>query len=219
MNVNLEMELREGSGSRDACNLRASGFVPAVIYGSRLLDSPNMHVYAKSKDVQALRRSGHLISTNIQVLLQDGSKFDVIVKDIQFHHVCDSVMHMDLYRVADDPFVLNVKLNFVDHELSPGIKRGGMLHILRRNINVVCQSVSYIVSSIDISVADKVVGDLIYISDIKWPSGMMYKSKSADGDKVPVARVIGKRVMSDVGSSEQNPDSNTPESLGETKDS
>ncbi|MEM7212313.1 MAG: 50S ribosomal protein L25/general stress protein Ctc, partial [Pseudomonadota bacterium] len=133
--ISLEVETRDGAGKGPARQLRRAGRVPAVIYG----ESKDQQMI--SVESRALRReltNPRFFST--LCLLQLGKdEIRVLPREVQVHPVSDEPLHADFVRVSRGATVtVTVQVAFLNEETSPGLKRGGVLNIVRREIEVVC---------------------------------------------------------------------------------
>ena len=108
-----------------------------------------------------------------------GNTSRTIPKDVAFHPVTDRPMHVDFYRLAKGAKIdVNIPVVFVNEEESPGLKKGGVLNIVRHELELVCEA-DKIPSEIEIDVAGLEVGDSVHISAVTLPEG----SESAITDR------------------------------------
>ena len=123
-------------------------------------------------------------------LKQDGKAQKVFTKDIQFHPVTDTPMHLDFYRVTAKTIIeVEVSVNFVGEEEAPGLKEGGTLNVVRYSIEVKCPA-GDIPDSIEVDVSKMEIGDAIHISEVSLPKGV--KPTISDRD-FTIATVIASR--------------------------
>lgn len=165
--LTLPAETRERAGKGASRAMRREGRVPAVIYGNKQ-EPESIHVEEKVL-VKALS-TGHFMNT--VVMIDVGGKLTrTLPKDVQFHPVNDRPMHVDFLRISEHAQVtVEVPVNFTDEEKSPGIKRGGVLNVVRHELELVCDAAE-IPEQIEISLAGYEVGDSIHISNVTLPRG------------------------------------------------
>lgn len=161
----LKAEARERVGKGSARELRRNGMIPAVIYGD---NKPPVSIALPYKDVTMKIHSGGFMTT-IATIDVDGEKFRVLPKDYQLDPVRDFTMHVDFLRISKNTAVtVEVPVHFINEEESPGIKRGGVLNIVRHAVEVYCPADSIP----DAFVADLTgldIGDGVHISAITLP--------------------------------------------------
>jgi large subunit ribosomal protein L25 len=163
----LEAEVRDRAGKGAARATRRAGRIPAVIYGDK--KEPVMISLDPKPFGRQLNRAGffsHLFDVNI-----DGKKHRVLPRDVQLHPVTDAPLHVDFVRVtAHTKTHVHVPVHFDNHAASPGLKRGGVLNIVRHDIELSCSADS-IPERIDIDLTGLEIGDSVHISAIKLPEG------------------------------------------------
>lgn len=161
--LTLAAETRDRAGKGASRALRRDGRVPAVIYGQNK-NPESIHLEEKAL-VRALG-TGHFMNT---VVMINGQR--TLPKDVAFHPVTERPLHVDFLRISAHATVtVAVPVVFQDEEESPGLKKGGVLNIVRHDLELVCDA-SEIPSEITISLKGKDVGDTIHISDVKLPKG------------------------------------------------
>jgi large subunit ribosomal protein L25 len=172
--LNLPAELRERAGKGASRALRREGRVPAVIYGGNE-DPVTIHVEEKLLVKQLM--TGHFFNSII-VLELGGKTLRTLPKDVALHPVTDRPMHADFLRISADSTVhVEVPVVFTNEEGSPGIKRGGVLNIVRHELELVCHP-EQIPHEIQIDLTGREVGDSIHISSIALPKGSRRSSRS-----------------------------------------
>jgi large subunit ribosomal protein L25 len=166
--VVLDVVVREDTGTGNARAARREGFVPGVLYGG---GQDPVAVSLKHNEVLRVLNAGNLIQSMVE-LSHDGKKQKVLTKDIQFHPVSDMPVHIDFFRVTNDTIIdVVVPAMFVGEDTSPGIKRGGILNVVRYNIEVKCPAGS-IPDSLTVDISEMEIGDSIHISEIDLPDGV-----------------------------------------------
>jgi len=166
--ITLAAETRERAGKGTARAARRSGRVPAVVYGGK--QPPVM----LSVDARAFTRILHQpgFFTHLFDLTVDGETHRALPRDVQFHPVTDLPLHVDFLRVTGDTRItLDVPVEFVDHEKSPGIKRGGVLNIVTHEIEIECAA-DAIPEHIVVSLEGVDVAEPIHIHSVKLPEGV-----------------------------------------------
>jgi large subunit ribosomal protein L25 len=162
----LNVEVRARSGTGGAREVRREGKVPGVLYGGKLAPV-NIAVSAKDfrKGLHTGKLLGHLVT------LKHGEETQqVIAKSVQFHPVTDEAMHFDLYRV-DAHQLIKINVPVKNHEISPGLKAGGSLEVVRHDVELACPA-DQIPEELVIDLASHNLGDTIRMSDVKLPAGV-----------------------------------------------
>lgn len=161
----LAAEAREKGSKGAVRSLRREGRVPAVIYGEK--KTPEL-IHVGYKEVYALYQTGTFMSHVLDVEI-GGKKERVIPRDVQFEPVRDFIIHVDFLRLGKNAtIVVDVPVHFHNHEASPGIKGGGVLNIVRHEIELSCPA-DAIPEQIDIDLKGYEMGDSIHISAVKLP--------------------------------------------------
>jgi len=164
----LKAELRERVGKGSSRELRRKGLVPAVIYGDK--QAP-MSIALPIKEL-TLKIHGGGFMTTVATIDVDGKKITVLPKDYQLDPVRDFTMHVDFLRVSGDTQVtVEIPVHFVNEEKSPGIKIGGVLNIVRHEVEVHCPA-NAIPEFISADLSGLKIGDGIHISHVKLPDGV-----------------------------------------------
>jgi large subunit ribosomal protein L25 len=182
----LNVEKRERTGTGGARATRKADLVPGVLYGGARGAIP---IEIKAKDVEMALRSGKFLSHMVE-LNHQGEKQPVIPRAIQFHPVTDKPIHVDLYRVEENAEIaIDVVVHFKNHEASPGLKRGGVLNVVRHTIKLKCKA-NKIPEEIVVDLSGLDIGDSIHISAIKLPEGTRPVIRDRD---FTVATVAGRK--------------------------
>jgi len=162
----IKAAARERTGTAAARALRREGRVPAIIYGDK--KQPEM-VSLDNAELWRYVRTGHFLST-VYTLDVNGQKTRVIPRDLQLDPVRDYPTHVDFLRLGEGARIaVEVAVTFLNEEESPGLKRGGLLNVVRHTIELLCPAES-IPEAIEADVAGLDIGDSIHISDIKLPA-------------------------------------------------
>ena len=171
-------EVRERTGTGGARETRREGWVPAVLYGGG--EGP-VAVRLKQREVQkaflAGRMKAHL--AKIDVPGEDGQQ-SVIAREVQLHPVKDTPVHVDLMRVNENTRIdVEIPVRFLNEEDSPGLKKGGVLNVVRHVVPVYAPATS-IPEVFEIDVTGLDVGDTIHVSKIDLPNGVKLVTTDRD---------------------------------------
>jgi len=164
----LNVEVRARSGTGGAREVRREGKVPGVLYGGKLAP---VNIAVSAKDFRKTLHTGKLLG-HLVTLRHGEETQQVIAKSVQFHPVTDEAMHFDLYRVDEHQLIkINVPVHFKNHEISPGLKAGGSLEVVRHDVELAC-SADQIPEELVIDLASHNLGDTIRMSEVKLPAGV-----------------------------------------------
>lgn len=165
--LTLSAEARDRAGKGASRALRREGRVPAVIYGMN--EEPTM-VHVEEKALNKLLGTGHFMNSVVMVEV-GGKKVRTLPKDVAFHPVSDRPLHADFLRVSEHAEVhVNVPVRFENEDASPGLKRGGVLNVVRHELELVVDA-SEIPDDIVVDLTGFEVGDSIHISSVTLPKG------------------------------------------------
>ena len=174
--LTLSAETRERAGKGASRELRRQNRIPAVIYGNK--QEPEL-IHVEEKALIKLLMTGHFSNSVVELDL-GGKKQITLPKDVAFHPVSDRPLHVDFLRIVKGAKVeVNVPVVFINEELSPGLKRGGVLNIVRHELELICDN-DKLPDDIQIDVTGFDVGDSIHISNVTLPKGT--ESKITDRD-------------------------------------
>lgn len=166
-NYALEADTRESTGKGAARSLRREGKTPAVIYGDK---KEPVTITLDSNTINVSYNKGHMFTTLCDLKV-GGDKHLVLARDIQLHPVTDIVEHVDFLRVtAKTKIAVDVPVQFINEEKSPGIDQKGILNVVRHTVELRC-SATNIPDYLEVDLADKDHGDSINMSDAKLPEG------------------------------------------------
>jgi len=165
--LNLPAETRERAGKGASRALRREGRVPAVVYGGK--EEP-LAIHVEEKLLIKQLSTGHFLNSIVEIVV-DGKKMRTLPKDVAFHPVSDRPLHADFLRLSKDATVhVNVPVLFINEEGSPGLKRGGVLNMVRHELELICEA-DKIPEDIKIDVTGLDIGDSIHISHVALPKG------------------------------------------------
>ncbi|NQU70260.1 MAG: 50S ribosomal protein L25/general stress protein Ctc [Rhodospirillales bacterium] len=181
---------RNLAGKGPARAARRAGAVPGVIYGNKL-DPVTLSVERKALE-QLLLIPGFF--TRLLDVTIDGENHRVLPRDIQFHPVTDVPLHVDFLRFsADRRVTVSVPALFLNEEDSPGLKRGGVLNIVRHELEVSCTA-DHIPEVFEISLEGFDIGDSIHASVVKLPEGVEFVISDRD---FTIATIAAPTVVTD----------------------
>ena len=186
--LTLPAQARERAGKGASRALRRDGRVPAVIYGEK---KDPLAVHVEEKLLAKMLSSGHFMNTVVMVEA-DGVAHRTLPKAVDFHPVSSRPIHVDFLRIGEHSKVtVGVPVRFDNEEDSPGIKRGGVLNVVRHELELVCDA-AHIPDEIHISLDGLDIGDSIHISAVKLPEGV--ESAITDRD-FTIATVVAPSAM------------------------
>ncbi|KQZ62525.1 50S ribosomal protein L25 [Sphingopyxis sp. Root1497] len=200
----LSAETRDRGGKGASRELRRNGRVPAVVYGGK--EEPLM-IHVEEKLLMKQLMTGHFMNSVVMIEV-DGKQVRTLPKDVAFHPVKDRPIHADFLRISKDAKVnVAVPVIFANEEASPGLKRGGVLNIVRHELELVCDAAN-IPDDISIDVTGFDVGDSIHISHVKLPKG----SESAITDRdFTIATIVAPSALKSTGGDTTKDDGETAE--------
>ena len=204
----LKADVRERAGKGAARAIRREGRIPAVIYGDR---KPPIPVSLSAKELTHRLHAGGFMTTvgSIEV---GGDSVRVIAKDFQLDPVRDSLLHVDFYRVAKGAkLTLEIPVNFVNDEESPGLKRGGVLNVVRHTVELEVPAEA-IPDELVADLTGLDIGDGIHISDITLPDGVVPTITDRDFTIATIAAPAGLTEAEEAGEEEELEE---PELVGE----
>ena len=184
----LSAETRDRGGKGASRELRREGRVPAVVYGGK--EEPLM-IHVEEKLLMKQLMTGHFMNSVVMIDV-GGKQIRTLPKDVAFHPVKDRPIHADFLRISKDSKVqVAVPVVFINEEASPGLKRGGVLNIVRHELELICDA-DKMPDDIEIDVTGYDVGDSIHISNVTLPKG----SESAITDRdFTIATIVAPSAM------------------------
>ena len=194
----LDANIRNTKTKGELSALRNNGSVPAVIYGG---EAKNETISISKKLLKSLIEKENFLS-NIVTLSVDGKPQNVLPREIKYHIISDEPIHVDFLRVVPGVKIrIEVPVQFINHEKSPGLKRGGVLNIVRRKVELRCPSEkipenlvidldgvdigeSFKISSINLEtdVTPTIVGRDFVIATLAAPTVMKEPEKPAEAE-------------------------------------
>ena len=207
--------LRNSTGKGSARAARRAGRIPAIIFGDK---KETISIDIGEREYKKIMNQSGIFSRLLDLSV-DGKSNLVLTRDIQFHPVSENPLHVDFLRIGKGSNInVSVPVSFVNEELSPGLKTGGVLNTVRFELELMCPADS-IPEKIEINLEGLVVGDSIKISSVNLPDGV--SSTITDRD-FTIATIAAPTVMSEVSTEETEETEETDESSetdSESKDS
>ncbi len=186
--LTLSAETRDRAGKGASRELRRQNRIPAVIYGNK---QEPVTIHVEEKALVKLLMTGHFMNSVVELNL-GGKKQITLPKDVAFHPVSDRPLHVDFLRIVKGAKVeVQVPVVFTNEEMSPGLKRGGVLNVVRHELELICDN-DKLPDDIQIDVSGFDVGDSIHISHVTLPAGS--ESKITDRD-FTIATIVAPSAM------------------------
>jgi large subunit ribosomal protein L25 len=165
--LTLSAEARTGAGKGAARSIRRAGRIPGVIYGNK--QEPLMITLEPRELTREIEKPGFF--THLYDVKIDGNAHRVLPRDVQLDPVKDRPLHVDFLRVSADSMIrVNVPVHFINHGQSPGLRRGGVLNVVRHEVEMICRADS-IPDHLTVDLEGHDIGSSIHISMIKLPEG------------------------------------------------
>lgn len=162
--VTIEAEARERAGKGAARATRREGLVPAVIYGAK---QEATLIALDPRDIMKELHKGGWQSHLYEVALKDGTTVSTLMRDVQFHPVTDRPLHVDFQRVAPGARIrVKVPVHFLHEDICPGLKAGGVLNVVRRELEVLA-AVDAVPDAFEIDLAEAGIGDSLRWSAVR----------------------------------------------------
>ena len=167
--INIKASKREKSTAGYTNKLRLEGFIPAILYGGK---NANEKISIAKKDLKNFIKNESFLSTVFEIDL-NGKKEKVLPRDVAYHVTTNEPIHLDLMRiVAGTKIVIEIPVKFINNDDSPGLKKGGVLNIVRRKVELRCPA-DNIPEDIIIDLAGTDIGTSIKISSVKLPENIL----------------------------------------------
>ena len=164
----IEANIRNTNTKGEVNSLRINGNVPAVVYGG---SEKNQKIYLSKKNIKNLIEKENFLSNIISINL-DGKSENVLPKEIVWDPITDEPIHIDFLRIVKGAkVILEIPVKFINIEKSPGLKRGGVLNIVRRKVELKCPAEN-IPTELVVDLDNLDIGASIKISSIKLPENV-----------------------------------------------
>jgi large subunit ribosomal protein L25 len=165
---NLKAKKRENTTGSQIRKIRDSGFIPAILYGGK---DPNAKISIEKKSVKNILNSDSFLSTVVELDI-DGQKQKALPRDVAYNVISDEPIHIDFMRIVPgSKIIIELPVQFKNHSESPGLKRGGVLNIVRRKVELKCPAET-IPDDIIIDLTGLDIGTSIKISTVKLPENV-----------------------------------------------
>ena len=165
--LTLPAELRERAGKGASRELRREGRVPAVVYGGK---TEPLGIHVEEKQLVKMLQTGHFMNSVVRVEV-DGDNHRTLPKDVQFHPVTSRPIHVDFFRLVKGAQIeVKIPVRFVDEDKSPGKKEGGVLNVVRHELELIVDA-GDIPDEVVISIEGMEIGEAIHISQVDLPEG------------------------------------------------
>jgi large subunit ribosomal protein L25 len=163
--IQMSATKRDRAGKGSARAARRSGLIPAVIYGGKTApETININDNSFRKLMSQPGIMSHVIALEV-----GGKTTNVLTRDIQFHPVTDIPLHVDFLRVtASSTVTVMIPVVFTNEDASPGLKSGGVLNVVRHEIEMSCSATS-IPESLTVDLSGTEIGDSVHISSVSLP--------------------------------------------------
>jgi large subunit ribosomal protein L25 len=161
----IDATIRDTSTKGQVNTLRGKGLVPAIIYGG---SENNQKISVSQKLIKSLSEKENFLSNTLTLNI-GGKSQKVLPREIKYDVVSDEPIHLDFLRVIPGAtIILSIPVKFINHEKSPGLKRGGVLNIVRRKVELKCPSEN-IPTELVVDLDGVDIGESFKISSIKLP--------------------------------------------------
>ena len=166
--TSLNAKIRETKSKGQVNKLRLEGNIPAILYGG---DTENQKIYIDKKKVKNLIHSENFLS-NVLKLEIDGKEQRALPREVSFNPITDEPIHVDFIRIVDGAkIILQIPVKFINNEKSPGLKKGGVLNIVRRKVELRCPTEN-IPTELLVDLDNTEIGTSIKISSINLPENV-----------------------------------------------
>jgi large subunit ribosomal protein L25 len=183
--------LRNSTGKGSARAARRAGRIPAIIFGNK---KETISIDIEEREYKKLMNQSGIFSRLLDLSV-DGKSNIVLTRDIQFHPVSENPLHVDFLRIGKGSNInVSIPVSFINEELSPGLKTGGVLNTVRFELELECPA-DNIPEKIEVNLEGLVVGDSIKISSINLPDGV---SPTITDRDFTIATIAAPTVMSEI---------------------
>lgn len=161
--IKLNATVRKRTGNSPAREMRRGGHIPAILYGPQ---TESVMLAVNSKELEQILKKGNIGSIILNLVIQNGKKFTkpAMIKELQSHPVSGAFLHVDFYEI-DMQRKINVSIPVITKGTSKGVEIGGLLQIVRREIEVLCMP-GDIPEAFEIDITDLDIGDSVHLDEI-----------------------------------------------------
>jgi large subunit ribosomal protein L25 len=164
----LEINIRNTKSKSEIKKLRSEGFVPGVLYGNI---KDNIKLSIKKNSLDKYLKSGNFMSKVIEIKVE-GKDYKVLPRSIEFNKLTNQPIHIDFQTLsAGTKVVVWIPVKFINDNICPGLKLGGVLNIVRRKVELSCPA-DQIPSELIVDLAEKQINESIHISAVKLPDNV-----------------------------------------------
>ena len=164
----IEANIRNTKTKGEINSLRANGNLPAILYGGT---EANQKISLSTKVIKLLIQKENFLSNMISINI-DGKTENVLPREVTYDEITDEPIHIDLLRIIKGAkIILEIPVKFINHEKSPGLKRGGVLNIVRRKVELKCPT-EKIPNELIVDLENVDIGESFKISSIKLPENV-----------------------------------------------
>ena len=164
----LEVTIRNTKTKGEINSLRINGSIPAIVYGGA---EANQKISLNTKKIKLLIQKENFLSNIISINI-DGKTENVLPREVMYNVITDEPIHVDLLRIIKGAkIILEIPVKFINHEKSPGLKRGGVLNIVRRKVELKCPT-EKIPTELVVDLENVDIGESFKISSIKLPENV-----------------------------------------------
>ena len=198
MNI-LKATKRATSTTGQINKLRSNGFIPAILYGGK---KNNISISLKKLNLQDIIKTETFMSEVVDLDI-DGTLEKVLPRDIAYDPVSDEPIHIDFMRIVKGSrLILEIPVKFINHDKSPGLKKGGVLNTVRRKIELICPA-EIIPNEIIVDLDSTEIGTSIKISSVKLPENV---TPAITGRDFVVATVVSPTLVIEPEKTEETTD-------------
>ena len=164
----IQATIRKTKTKGEVSSLRKNGEVPCIVYGGK---QENQKISLSKKEVKFLIEKDNFLSNVIQLKI-DGKEENVLPREVTFDVITDEPIHLDLLRIVKgSKIILEIPVKFINSDKSPGLKRGGVLNIVRRKVELRCPTEN-IPNELVVDLDNLDIGASIKISSVKLPENV-----------------------------------------------
>ena len=204
----MEAETRSAAGTGAARAVRRAGKVPGIVYGPEC-ENMKIALPGRALEREALRPGFFAQLFELKV---DGSSMDVLARDLQLHPVTDAILHVDFLAVkAGSTVAVAVPVVFVNEEACDGLRRGGVLNVVRHEVELYCPA-DAIPEALTVDLAGLDIGASVHIGAVALPEGV---TPVIDDRDFTVATVAAPTVAADIVEDEEEEEVEAVEDAGE----
>ena len=168
MNV-LKATKRSLSSTGKINKLRVDGFIPAILYGGK---KDNISISLKKLSLKEIIRKDTFMSQVVDLDI-DGASEKVLPRDVAYDPISDEPIHIDFMRIVEgSKLILEIPVKFINHDKSPGLKKGGVLNTVRRKVELRCPA-EKIPDEIIVDLGNTEIGSSLKISSVKLPENVI----------------------------------------------